>query len=234
MQPLKVTAWLSNKLAVSDDWSPSLDALLIKLFLDERELATSNPNAKDLAKNQPILDKFLPIQKGSMGGEWYWQTSSPHYLYDSDSVETIHKRWDQQERNLDWQGKRRKWSTSESNTKSWTILIPERSTPRIDWYCVGDRAEILRLLQNCTGLGKKRRTQVARWEVQEVEEDWHLWRNGELMRPIPYQLFGERLPPQYSIRNWAWRPPTHLPENMAKCLLPVGNALKVEAVYGCA
>jgi hypothetical protein len=234
MRPLKVTAWLSNKLSVSDDWSPSLDALLIKLLLDERGLATSNPTPDDVARNNPVVDANLPIQKGEIGGQWYWQASSPCYLYDSDSVETIYKRWDQQDRNLDWRGKRRNWSSSETNTKSWTILISERSTPRIDWYCVGDATEIQRLLTLCTGLAKKRRTQVSRWDVTEVGEDWHLWRDRHLMRPVPIELLGKSLPSQYQVRNWAWRPPTHLPENMALCALPLGNALKVEAVYGCA
>jgi hypothetical protein len=234
MQSLRVTAWLSNKLAVSDDWSPSLDALLIKLLLDERGLATSNPTSEDVAQNTPIIEQNMPIVKGDISAQWYWQTSSPCYLYDTDSIETIHKRWDLQERNLNWQGKRRNWSTSETNTKSWTILIPERSTPRIDWYCVGDRDEIERLLALCSGLAKKRRTQVYCWEVDPMGEDWHLWRGDRLMRPIPVELLGQNLPPRCQIRNWAWRPPTNMPENMAICALPLGNATRVEAVYGCA
>lgn len=232
MKPLRVTAHLSTKLAVSDDWSPSLDALLIKLLLDERGLATSSPTPADVAANQPVIDAAMPIVKGSIQGEWYWQVSSPCYLYDADSTETIHRRWDSQDRNLDWQGKRRNWSGSEGHTKAWTVLIPERSTPRIDWYCVGDRTEILRLLSLCDGMAKKRRTQVRRWAA-EPWEDWHLWHDGQLMRPVPLELL-DNAPLSFAIRNWAWRPPTHMPENMAKCAMPVGLVQKVEAVYGVA
>jgi CRISPR type IV-associated protein Csf3 len=230
MQPLKITAYLGTKLSVSDDWSPSLDALLIKLLLDELGLASSNPMPEDIVRNQPIIDAHMPIFKGQLKGEWYWQTSSPCYLWDSDSTETIHKRWDQQERNLDWQSKRRNWSTSETNTKAWTILIPERSTPQIDWYCVGDADEITRLLTLCDGLAKKRRTQVTEWVVEAIEEDWHLWRNGDLMRPMPCSLM-DKAPMDFAIRQWAWRPPTHLPENTTKCLMPVKTVHQVKSVY---
>jgi hypothetical protein len=232
MKPLRVTAHLGTKLAVSDDWSPSLDALLIKLLLDERGLATSNPTPEDVAANQPIIDAAMPIQKAKIKGEWYWATSSPFYLYDDEPIDRIHRRWDCQERNLDWQGKRRNWSGSEGHTKAWTVLIQERSTPRIDWYCVGDCAEILRLLRLCDALAKKRRTQVMRWQV-EPWDDWHLWRDGELMRPVPLELL-DTPPLSFAIRQWAWRPPTHLPENLAKCAMPIKLAQKVEAVYGVA
>lgn len=233
MKPLRVTAYLSTPLAVTDDWSPSLDALLIKLLLDERGLATSNPTPDNVAANQPIIDASMPINKGEIGSDWYWQTSSPCYLYDGEQIPVIHRRWDCQEQHMDWHGKRRKWSTSEGHTKGWTVLLPERNTERIDWYCVGDSDEILRLLEFCTGLGKKRRTQVARWFATDIDEDWHLWRNGALMRPVPTQLL-QQSPPSILIRRWAWRPPTHMPENMAKCAMPIGLAQKVEAVYGVA
>jgi hypothetical protein len=230
MQPLRVTAHLANKLAVSDDWSPSLDALLIKLLLDERGLSSSNPMLEDVVRNQPVIDANMPIYKGEIKGEWYWQTSSPCYLWDADEVETIYKRWDQQERNLNWQGKRRNWSTSENNTKSWTILISERSTPRIDWYCIGDALEIQRLLTLSDRLAKKRRTQVYRWDVEAIDQDWHLWRDQEIMRPMPVDLI-DTPPHDFAIRRWAWRPPTHLPENVAKCLMPVTTAKRVKSVY---
>lgn len=232
MESLRITATLGNALAVSDDWSPSLDALLIKLLLDERGLATSNPTPEDVAANQSVIDANMPIKKGEIGREWYWQTSSPCYLYESEQIERIHKRWDCQDKNLDWQGKRRKWSTSEGQQKSWTVLIPERITSRIDWYCVGDSGEILRLLSLCDAIGKKHRTQVTEWTATEWD-DWHLWDDSDrLMRPMPASLIDA--PREFSIRNWAWRPPTHLPENVAKCLMPTKNAAKVEALYGVA
>lgn len=100
------------------------------------------------------------------------------------------------------------------------------------WPVMGDRAELLRLLSLCDGLAKKRRTQVSCWEA-EPWEDWHLWREGQLMRPMPLELLAAA-PESFAIRNWAWRPPTHMPENMAKCAMPLGLAQKVEAVYGVA
>jgi CRISPR type IV-associated protein Csf3 len=225
MEPLRVTAHLSTKLSVSDDWSPSLDALLIKLLLDSLGLATSNPGPKEVAKNQAIIDT-IPLLKTEIKGQWYWATSSPNYLYSANTTERIHKRWDCQELNLDWGGKRRNWSTSEGHTKAWTVLIPERDTPRIDWYCVGDQVAILDLLKFCDSLGKKRRTQVSRWEASGWD-DWHLWRGDDLMRPIPLELL-DLAPHDFAIRQWAWRPPVHIPSNFARCAMPIRTVEKLE------
>lgn len=233
MEALRITATLGNALAVSDDWSPSLDALLIKFLLDERGLGTGNPTIDDVAMHQSIVDAHMPIKKGTIGNDWYWQTSSPCYLYESEQIERIHGRWDCQDKNLDWEGKRRKWTTSEGAQKAWTILIPERITPRIDWYCTGDADEILRILSLCDAIGKKKRTQVTKWEATEWY-DWHLWDDsGRMMRPMPSELMN-KAPLDFAIRTWAWRPPTHLPENRANCIMPIGNARRVRNLYGIA
>lgn len=227
-EPLRVTAWLSTPLAVTDDWSPALDGLLIKLALDYYGKASSNPTAEDVAASQALVDQVLPLAKTHLTtpDDWYWATSSPCYLYQWEQRPTQYKRWDRQEQHLDWQGRRRKWITSEGNTKSWTLTFNERATAKVDWYCLGNAEAIKALLASCYTLGKKHRTQVSQWQVQPVAQDHHLiGPRGQLMRPVPVDLMPKAS--DYAIRNWAWRPPYFLAENRNICAMPTSNAVKV-------
>lgn len=231
LKPLRVTAYCATPLAATDDWSPSLDALLVKLLLDERGLASSNPDPEEVERNTPVINENMPITRGELEGcGWYWQTSGPCYLYDWQTQATIYRRWDMQEQHLDWGGRRRNWSTSEGRTKSWTVNLYERNVKRIDWYCVGDAGEVLRLLSFCDGIGAKSRC-IVRWEVGEMAEDWHLWRGGEIMRPVPRDWYLSISNVPCRLIQWAWRPPTFLPQNKAICAMP-SIVRRVEDIYG--
>lgn len=56
---------------------------------------------------------------------------------------------------------------------------------------IGEKQELERLLSQCLYLGKKRsygNGQVSAWEVIPIEKDYHLFKDGKLMRPMPYSL----------------------------------------------
>jgi CRISPR type IV-associated protein Csf3 len=58
----------------------------------------------------------------------------------------------------------------------------------VEWWCVGDQAMIEYLLSCVTNIGKKAAQgwgRVIRWEIESCEEDFSIWRDGELMRGIP-------------------------------------------------
>jgi len=66
---------------------------------------------------------------------------------------------------------------------------------RIEWYCVGDRAIIERLLSTVTHIGKKQAQgwgRAARWTVEPWPEDWSVWRDGQLIRGVPLSDVPER------------------------------------------
>jgi len=223
-QNLRITALLSSPVAVFDDYSPSLDALLEWLWLDERGLASSAPRPAD------IIQVDLPVKKGYLGEEWYWCCSSPHYLLDREQTTKFRKRWDYQDKHCNWGKKKAKFSTSEGHTKSYDLPLYLRTINQIDWFCVGDRAEFQQLLNNCPNIGKKRSYgygKVQSWKVEEFPEDWHLFRNGYLARPIPAELLfkhcGTPKDDNISCMNWAWRPPYWLGENKAICAMPSNN-----------
>ncbi|MFQ3637880.1 MAG: hypothetical protein SNJ57_18810 [Cyanobacteriota bacterium] len=229
MIPVQITAHLATPMQAYEDWTPSLDALLEWAILDEAGLASANPTPEDVERSRSVVDAAMPLLKAEIGGEWYWAVSSPQYLLLLEQQDRLRKRWDQQEHYLDWQGKRQSWSTSEGHTKSYDLPQYLRTTDRIDWFAVGDLDVLRRWLTvwRCGRLGKKRRAIVWRWDVQEVQQDWHLMKDGVLMRPIPAESMLPYLPCDFALLNWGWRPPAWLPSNKARCAMPIHSVVKV-------
>lgn len=221
MIPLRITAHLSTPLVAFDDWSPMLDSILEAFWLMDRGLYSTNPDPKQIIKAD------LPLQEGSIQGEWYWCSSAPCYTYEFEQPQAIRKRWDMQEYNLDWQGKRKAWSSSEGHSKSFEKIYFERNPSCVTWFAVGNPDPIAALLRHCDGIGFKRYAKVWRWEVEPFEHDWHLWGpHGQLMRPIPYRLLPERAIDFRPLR-WGWRPPYRMVEMADDCALPVFTVHKL-------
>jgi len=224
MQPLKITACMGSPIAVYDDYSPSLDALLEWLILDSRGLAVPNPTAADVDATRGIVDAAMPIVKGDIAGEWYWQVSGPCYLYSTEQTDKFRKRWDPGigTPEPDWGKRKPTWNTSMGAEKAYELPLYLRDPEVICWYAVGDPDRVLELVRNCTGLGKKRAIgfgQITRWQVEEIKHDYHLFQNGILMRPVPYEHLSTVC--DFGIRDWGWRPPTWLPANKRRCAMPV-------------
>lgn len=226
----KVTAFLGSPIAVFDDHSPCLDALLQWLILDAAGLASPNPTEAELSANQDYLNAHTPLDQGTLGDYWYWQTSGPCYSYQSEQVYQYRKRWDPGEGSPspDWGKRKAKWNTSAGGEKSYDLPLYLRDPARIDWYCNGDPALIEAALEGCAGLGKKRghgHGQVIKWEVCEADDDYHLWRNGILMRPVPVGTV-DRVA-DFAIREWGWKPPYWTPLNRLRCAMPVHTVIRV-------
>lgn len=215
MRNLQVTAHLATAIAVSDNWSPMLDGLLQWLWLDMRGLAHPDPKANQIIK-API-----PLRKDCIKGVEFWACSSPFYQILGEEKTRFRKRWDYQDKALNWGKKKAKINTSEGTTKSYDLPLRVVETPRIDWFCVGSPDSLLALLNQCHNLGKKRsqgKGQVYRWEVTEIENDWSLYRYGRLTRPFPLELVDD--PMGYDMMRWGWNPPVWLSQNQVTCLMP--------------
>lgn len=233
MEPLRITAHLASPVGVFDDYSPSLDGLLEWLLLDRLHLTSPNPTPEQVEQTRSIVDEQLPLLKTEIAGEWYWATSSPCYQILNEQIDRYRKRWspgiDSPEPN--WGKRRAKWSGSEGAEKNYDLPLYLRTTPAIFWYAVGDKNRILDLLQDCTGIGKKRAYgygQILRWEIETCGEDWHLWRDGQLMRPIPVTAIDRCC--DFAILNWGWRPPAWLHTNKTRCAMPVHTVKKLGSV----
>lgn len=73
--------------------------------------------------------------------------------------------------------------------KNYHMPIVLRSYKTIDFYVRGDMEEVKRLLTTQIGyLGKKGSQgfgQIKEWKFEEIEEDYSIFKDGKLMRPIP-------------------------------------------------
>jgi CRISPR type IV-associated protein Csf3 len=232
MPNVKVTAYLLSGFAAFDDWSPDLAGLLEWLILDARGLASSNPTPEDVEESKPIVEQFMPLANANIGGEWYWATSSPCYTYAAEYTSKFRKRWapgiDSPE--PAWGKRNAKWDGGAGPEKSYDLPSYIRVASSVTWYCVGDPQGIKDVLGSCSGIGKKRahgHGQVTKWEVTEVEYDWHLCGpNKQLMRPIPASALPQGIE-SFSIRSWGWRPPAWLPSNRHRCAMPTDTARKI-------
>ena len=223
MENLQVTAYLSNGIAVYDDWSPSLDNLLIDLLLKNQGINTPDFNVFTANKLNRLLRKSLPLQINKE--PFFCHCSSPVYKYTIEDQSRYRKRWSpDQDGRIDWGKRKAKFSTSEGAEKSYDLPLFIRLTPRIDWFCVGDKTGILDLLQYATGLGKKRSLgfgQVAEWKVTSIKDDWSIIKDGKLTKPLPVDLAYELgVTTFHNMMIWGWRPPAWLERNKVMCMMP--------------
>ena len=228
MEPLKITAFLASPFAVFDDYSPAFDGLLEYLLLEQLNLLAPNPTLEQVKATQKIVQDHLPLLKAEINGEWYWATSSPCYQILNEQIERYRKRWnpgiDSPEPN--WKKRKAKWSTSEGVEKNYDIPLYLRTASAITWFAIGDKSKIKSLLSSCKGIGKKRSYgygQITTWEVESISVDCHLWKNGQLMRPIPLNSLPLDRVVDCHIQKWGWRPPAWLNENNIQCALPIHN-----------
>ena len=138
---------------------------------------------------------------------------------------TDSKRWDYQEHALNWGKRKAKWETSQDAEKSYDLPLYCINISALYWYIVGDKQELERLLKQCNYIGKKRsygNGQVSQWDVIPIESDYHLFKDGNLMRPMPYKLIAPLLDKKikYDLLQWGWKPPVNIPENQSLCALP--------------
>lgn len=226
MQNLKISAIMANDIAVCDDWSPDFPSLIEYLLLARAGLACPNPTRSQIEASRSFVEQNMPIEMGSLQGEWYWKASAPCYTYTIEQQDRFRKRWDYHDRNLDWGKRKAKWSGSEGAEKNYDLPLFLRNPQVITWFAVGDKDAIASRLDSCKGIGKKRSIgngQILRWDIQEIAEDRHLFYQGNLMRVVPYRLLfaqPEILQQSTVLLNWGWRPPVWLLENRELCVMP--------------
>jgi len=220
MDNLQVTAYLSTPLS-TDLFSPNLDALLYRLWLEEKGLY--NPNVK---RTEDVIKADVPIKLIEEKGYQYYSVSAPHFIILNEQNTRYRRRWDYQEHHCDFGKKKAKVDTQQGNTKSCDLPLRLIETNRIDWFCNGDKSEIDRLLSSVTNIGKKISQgfgQVFRWQSQVVEDDFSVWQDKRLMRILPAELIPEHLKERYPLRAWTYHPPYFLPENKALCAMPANT-----------
>jgi CRISPR type IV-associated protein Csf3 len=229
MDNLKITAYLNNAIAVYDNWSPSIEGLLIYRLLEDNNLLSSNPTKQQTIDAQPFIDTHLPLGQNTISGTAYWCTSSPFYTICSEQTDRYRKRWDAHDNNLNWGKRKPQFKTSEGAEKSYDLPLFTRLTNSISWYVTGDKKAIQSLLNPVVFIQKKRNYgngQVKQWVVEKIDSDYHLWRNGQLMKPMPVRLISE--PTDNPQLIWGWKAPSWLAANKELCYMPKDNVVYVK------
>lgn len=150
-----------------------------------------------------------------------------------ESVTSWTKRWDEKNDDIvkfNGKGKERV-DIGSGFYKNYHMPVVTKSYKTITFCVRGNMEEVKRLLENYIFyLGKKGSQgfgQVKKWEFEEIEADWSIYRDGKLMRPVPAKECKEKIEEmmqkeipvnarQHPILPPYWRKETEL------CLMPEG------------
>ena len=187
IRKLRIRAYLQTGV-ISDQFLP-LDSILY-YHIVRREMGSqiiTKSGESNIRESQGIN---MPFKRGGPRNEAYFYHCSfaqwPQHTIEDKAFYV--KRFNLERAGL-LDGKKRKVDTSRGRFKAYHVDVFYRHAAYIDWYAVGDKPEIEKLLQFCTHLGKKTAQgwgSVLEWEVIEWPEDWSVRGPGnKLMRAVP-------------------------------------------------
>jgi hypothetical protein len=202
---IKIVAFLSKVIALNDNWTPALDGLIAYQIMYNCGILKQNPSQDDIKTSIAVIKEKMPIEIGYLSeskSSWYYKTSSPFYEIKAKEIKEF---------------------PSASNVKPWRV------TSCLTWYCRGNIQEVEDILQTMQSIGKYKTfaySGVKSWLIQEVENDYHLWKNDKLCKPVPYVYLEKDtriFKYDYKCREWGWRCPTALVDNQSRCVMPIHN-----------
>lgn len=213
-EPIRIRAYLQSGV-ISDQFLP-LDGVIYYQLMREAfgENVYSLPNEVNLPSAHSITLPFLIENEGSE--DWFYKCSFAQWSAEViEDQQTYSKRFDLSRSGIVDFGKKKAHVDNQRGTyKSYHVKVYYRHSNFVDWYAVGNRQELEKILPFCTHLGKKVSQgwgAVLKWEVTPWEHDWSIYANSTLMRAIPTTSHGFI----YGIRPSYW-----LPANQVNCTLP--------------
>lgn len=215
-QSLRVRAYFRSAV-VSDPWLPLDGALFyqhVRRDLGAQQMTTSGLSPLAQPKGNEIKGGRLPIAIVH-AKDWYYRCSWAQWGPYVEGQDYWSKRFDQTHASLiDFRGRRGKIDIRLGAYKAYRMPMYYRSVLWVDWYCYANLDALSPLVHITTHLGKKTSQgwgRVLRWEIEPVDEDYSIWKEGKLMRGIPlYHLPKDKAPDrlgEYGIRPsyWDWR-----------------------------
>lgn len=222
MQNLRVLARFRSGV-VCDQWLP-LDSILHAMWCRDQlgpEVET-RPGQQGVELDMPFLAKRHE-------GQAYWHYAcswaQPQPWWIAEGKDHWNKQFDTKYSDLiDFKDNRGKVIVEKGENKSYHMPVFYRlPLDAIEWYCVGDKSEIERLLSCCLNIGKKRSQgwgRVMSWTVEEWPEDCSVWRDEKLMRGVPVVEVGAM---PMNMHNYGIRPSYYNPNNQMLLVLPNGT-----------
>jgi len=220
-EPLRVMAHLRTGV-ISDRWLP-LDAILLYQISRQQfgPQAATLPGGEQ--ESRGITMPLLIVHPGEP--HWYYACSwaQPQPWWVAEAKDYWNKRLDSQFAYLLTRDCK-KVTIRKGRYKAYHMPVFYYAALRVEWYCVGDRAGIERLLSTVTHIGKKRSQgwgRVMQWEVEPVSENWSVWRDGYLMRGIPAQDVADTRQ-SFRIMLYGVRPSYYRRHNQMPLAMPDG------------
>lgn len=221
LEPLCIRAYLRCGV-VCDRWLP-LDGILLYQAV-RQELGSQDVTIPGDYVGKPIM-AVVPLGITHPGRRnWYYQCSWARWPRNVEGQDHWNKRFDSAFADLiDFGGQRGKVNNASGRYKAYHMPVFYRVAEWVEWYAVGDKAEIEQLLSVVTNVGKKTVQgwgRVIRWQIESIQDDWSVWRDGELMRGIPAEdVVGMDKP--FNLGNYGIRPSYWKPNNQKLLAMPV-------------
>jgi len=212
---LRIRIYLQSEV-ITDGYCP-LDGVLYYHVV--REIFGVQQRTKSLASNIPQYKKVqLPILKLNLKSEtkdWYYACSFAQWAKGSKYSKTMKaRRFDKENaaRFVDWKGKKEKVDLKSGNKKNYFITEYTVSAPYVDYYCVGGKEELKKILPFVQHIGKKSSGAVSKIEIIDWHSNWAVrgYEENLLMRSLP--IHNENAP-IYGLRPSYWLP--HHQKNVA-------------------
>ena len=196
--PIRVSATLRGQLGHPDD-GVALDALL--MWARSRELGLP-----PVVAGEPRDTLEIPIVLAP-GGRFHLCSHSL-LAVERHATAWTRRRFPVREAQLFGAASVRRIGLAVGPTKSYNLPLEvgHLGGDRLEWYAVGDAAEVRRLLALVVALGKKRGHgfgAVERWEVEPAEpwgDGFPVVRDGRALRPLPSDWPG-LVEPELAVRT---------------------------------
>ena len=190
MKPLEVTATLRGSVALPNG-PMALDGIIAYAVAMEMGLVGAH-----------LQDEIVPIEipvKRHQRGTFHL-ASVGHCEVESSERRWLNRRFPTAEAQSLGEPKLKSYRIDSGACRSYRLPLAtfHARDDLMTWWCVGDTAEVRRLLQLISYVGKKRSTgcgRVMRWDVRELD-DAELWagfpilRDGMPLRALPIDLDG--------------------------------------------
>lgn len=216
MQNLEISCDLLNGVGTTDNYLP-MDGILASLWMREHhpDLYYGDTVVKE------IIHADLPLKRIDNGHGWYYACSFAQADWTGGETQHWHKRNTAHEQ-MRYVGKG-VLNLAQGKTKAYRVPLFTAMAKKLVWYAVGDRPWIESRLPHVTSIGKKRNTghgEVANWQVEEIEQDFSLAKDGYLMRAVPRLDLPQGVL-NFKLGSYGLRPPYWHYENQDVVALPI-------------
>lgn len=213
-----VTYRMSTPVSLAHPWING-DGLIAQVLM--RRLL--GDTLMSLPSKKPIDISCLKLPLAKTGSCWHCSVSQ--FNTDQKYVTKIYGRFDAE--NIGHvKTKKKRIPLMSGHFKSTMVSIPTSLATEVRFYARGSLDECKWLFANVTALGKDRNKgygAVQSMNIEEVPEDWSLFRDGVVMRPIPVREMPEGwMQPgtQASVMNLTHAPPYWNRAAAVQCVAP--------------